>query len=126
MWPALEGGDPAPRAAGRASNMFSSAGEQPEDTQGQRRIQAAEAACRATPSHTVASVCNDLLVKAIAHGLALPEGYPSAGAEAARRGDTLTLKPDLQQLSAVAAFSTFKEAGEKSEPSDDDRGAVRT
>jgi hypothetical protein len=123
-----EAGDPAPRAAGRASNMFSSAGEQSEDTQGQRRIQAAEAACQASSSRTVASVCDDLLVKAIVHASALAESCSRSRAQAAPRRDRLTLKPDLQQprLAAVEAFPTFTDPGEEPERSDDDRGAVRT
>jgi DNA repair protein RadD len=88
--------DPAPRAAGRASNVFSSAGEQPEDTQRHRRIQAAEAACQASSSPTIASVCNDLRVEAIVHPLAFDESYASRGVEAAWRGDSPKSNPHLQ------------------------------
>jgi hypothetical protein len=119
--------DPAPRAAGRVSNLFSSAGEQPEDTQGQRRIQAAGAVCQASSSPTIASVCDDLRVEAIVHALAFDESYASSEVEAAWRGDRPTLKPHLQhlRLSAVVASQTFKELEEEPEPSDGDRGAVR-
>jgi DNA repair protein RadD len=56
MWPSPKAGDPAPRAAGRASNVFSSAGEQPEDTQ-------ADAVCQAPSSSAVeATWCGDNLM----------------------------------------------------------------
>ena len=108
--------------------MFSSAGEQPEDTQRHRRIQAAEAACQASSSPTIASLCNDLRVEAIVHPLAFDESYASSGVEVAWRGDRPTLKRNIQylRLSAVVASLTFKEPEEEPEPSEGERGAVRT
>jgi hypothetical protein len=81
-----EGGSPAPRAAGRASNVFSSAGEHSKYTQRQRRIQAAEPACQAPPSRKVASVCGHLRVEAILHALVFDKSYPRSGEEAEWRG----------------------------------------
>lgn len=89
-----EGRSPAPRAAGRASNVFSSVGEHFKDTQGRRRIQAAEAACQAPSSRTVASVCDHLLVEAILHALVFDKSYARSGVEAAWRGDWPTLNAD--------------------------------
>jgi DNA repair protein RadD len=71
MRTAPESEGPAPRAAGRASNVFSSAGEQSEDTQEHCRFQAADAVRQTSSS-------------------------ASSGVKAASCGDNLTLNPHLQ------------------------------
>jgi hypothetical protein len=114
MWPVPEGEDPAPLAAGRASNMFSSAGEQSEGTQGHRRNQVAEATRPSVPaSPTVVSVCDDLRFEAIIEASKLPERYRRSAGKAAWRSDRLTLRTHLRQLrpSAVTAIQVFKRTG---------------
>jgi hypothetical protein len=121
------GGDPAPRAAGRVSDAFSSAGEHSKDTQAQPRIQAAEATRSGVPaSPAVISVCDDLQFQAIAETLALAESHVRSVAEAAWRGDRLTLGTHLQQvhLSAITAIQIFKGLGQHYAADGQTRGEV--
>jgi hypothetical protein len=127
MRAAPDGRSPAPRVAGRASsNVFSSAGEHTEDTQGHRRIQASAPIWRSTPAPPAVSVSDDLRFGAIAKTLALAESHVRSAAEAAWRGDRLTLGTHLQQvrLSAIRAIQIFKRLRQRYAADGQTRGEV--
>jgi hypothetical protein len=96
--------------------VFSSAGEHTEDTQGHRCIQAPKGICTSVPASPAAvSISDDLRFQAIVETLALAESHVRSGAEAAWRGDQLTLGTHLQQvrLSAITAIQIFKRLGQQ-------------
>jgi hypothetical protein len=99
--------DPAPLAAGRASGVFSSAGELSEDTQHNRPIQAS----RTPTSPAAISVCDDLRFEALIEIQGLIESFARSAAEPAWRGHRLTLETHFKQarLSIIAAIQIFKE-----------------
>jgi hypothetical protein len=103
-----EGRSPAPRAAGRASsNVFSSAGEHTEHTQGHRRIQASGATWRSAPAFPPAIPVRDKLpFKVIVERSTQAQSFARSAAEAAWRGDRITLGSQLQQVrpSAIGAI----------------------
>ena len=65
----------------------------------------------ALPRQTVASVCDDLRLEAIFEAMELAGSYARSAAEAAWRGERLTLGVHLRQLrlATIAALQTFNE-----------------
>ncbi len=65
------------------------------------------------PPQTVAVVCDDLRLEAIVETAELAGSYARSAAEAAWRGDRLTLDVHLRQLrlATIAALKTFNELG---------------
>jgi hypothetical protein len=104
--------------------MFCSAAEQPEDTHAQLRIQAGEAArSSAIAPPAAVPVSDDPRIEAIVKTLALDK---RSAAEAAWRGDRLTLGTHLQQvrLSAITAIQIFKGLGQHYAADGQTRGGV--
>jgi hypothetical protein len=107
--------------------VFCSAAEQSKDTHAKPRIQAGEAGHPgAVASRAAVSVCDDLRFEVILETLALVESYARSAAEAAWRGDRLTLKTHLQQvrLSAITAIQIFKELGQQHGGEGQTRGEI--
>lgn len=65
---------------------------------------------------SIARACDDLRFEAIVETTALAESYARSAAEAAWRGDKLTLRVHLDQLrlTTIAAIRTFNELGVES------------
>jgi hypothetical protein len=101
--------NPAPLAAGRASDVFCLAAERSEDNPNLLKTQ--EALASRGPSAEAVAAARDLVFEGLVETGSLAESYSRSLAEAAWRGDRSTVEVHLRQLRAciVTSIGIFKQ-----------------